>query len=270
MTRTLGIASWIAAALLWAGCDKTPSPRRGGPAPASKTDARPRQAPKQRASAERPERSTAELLANLGADDPGAADQAILELVKRGRRDPKVVKALARVLLGDDPLCAQDAAEALVRIGDTSVLPDVIAALRRPETREAARPVLKAVATRQAIPRLAPLVTDKDWYVRSAAIDTLAALGGPAALEALLPGLKAKDYRTRREIAAALGDIGGPRAAAALVQLLTDDSPRVTDEAARALRRLAGKSFGFRPFDPPDDRAKAIERWKQWAKAQSK
>ena len=245
------------ACLCWPGCRRLERSKPSEPSQTKDADA---------AQAEGAPRPLEALLADLGHDDPAVAASAVQALVANAKSDPAVATALIEVLRGDDAMRATDAADALVRLKDPSVLPGIIEALRLGEhRREAARTALLAIVTPQSLPALTPLLGDEQAYVRAAAVDAIASLGGDAAIDALTTGLGHDDYRTRRHIAAVLGDTGSTRVVPALVTLLSDPSPRVTDEAARALRRLSGKDLGFRPFDPPTNRRAAIEAWKKWA-----
>ncbi len=246
--RWLALAAAVCAA---AGCDKTPP----GPQPNAAVT-------KTAAAQAKPWK---ELLKDLGSDDAGAAATAVRALAAAGAANAEVVKALLEALRGDDPMRASDAANVLVAIHDTAIVPEVIDILRTPKSRESARAVLAAIATPQAIPAVAPLVMDKDAYVRSTAVDVLASLGGADALDALKAGLASDDYRTRRHIAAVLGDTKDKRVVPVLIELLSDPSGQVEEEADLALRRMSGKDMGFRTYATAEDRAQAIAAWKKWA-----
>ena len=68
-----------------------------------------------------------------------------------------------------------------------------------------------------------------------------------------------------RARAAHLGD-GHPDAVAipALIDRLEDDDPVVRLSAHTALRRRTGQQFGFLPWAEPDERARAVARWRSW------
>ena len=50
-----------------------------------------------------------------------------------------------------------------------------------------------------------------------------------------------------------------------LVRQLESDDPAVRFYAIEALRKLTGKTFGYRFYDDPDERRPAVERWKRYA-----
>ncbi|MBZ0102623.1 MAG: hypothetical protein K8I65_10735 [Thermoanaerobaculia bacterium] len=49
-----------------------------------------------------------------------------------------------------------------------------------------------------------------------------------------------------------------------LIEALTDEEPQVRSIAIQALKILTGQAKGFQPAAPPDQRAAAIARWRQW------
>lgn len=49
-----------------------------------------------------------------------------------------------------------------------------------------------------------------------------------------------------------------------LIEALADEEPQVRSIAIQALKILTGQSKGFQPAAPPDQRAAAIARWRQW------
>lgn len=48
-----------------------------------------------------------------------------------------------------------------------------------------------------------------------------------------------------------------------IVAQLDSDDPAVRSVAIAALKRMTGKTYGYRDFDPPHLRAEAIDRWEQ-------
>jgi len=206
-----------------------------------------------------------ELMGDLGGDDPAATSLAVVVLAERAKSDAATADGLVSVLCAQDARAASDAADALAKSGASHTAPKLIGALRQAHSRAHARVALRGVATRDTLPALTPLIGDDDPYVRETGIDLVASLGGVNAIDALTAGLATDDYRTRRHLAAVLGDTRDKRVAPTLVKLLSDSSPHVTEEAVYALRRLSGKNFGFRAHDPPAERAKAVEAWREWA-----
>jgi hypothetical protein len=62
---------------------------------------------------------------------------------------------------------------------------------------------------------------------------------------------------------------GDRRAAAQLIKDLESDDPAVRFYASEGLRRLTGETFGYRYFDPDEERQVAVERWQGWMAAQT-
>jgi hypothetical protein len=56
---------------------------------------------------------------------------------------------------------------------------------------------------------------------------------------------------------------GDRTAVADLVELLDSDDPAVRLMAITALQRLTGRTYGYRHYDPVQERNAAIERWVQ-------
>jgi hypothetical protein len=57
--------------------------------------------------------------------------------------------------------------------------------------------------------------------------------------------------------------------AAAMVKNLESDDPAVRLFAIEGLRRLTGEDFGYDYYADADQRAPAVQRWKQWLEMQS-
>jgi len=49
-----------------------------------------------------------------------------------------------------------------------------------------------------------------------------------------------------------------------LVDRLTDSQQEVRFFAIIALERITGQTMGYNYYDPPDERAAAVARWRQW------
>jgi HEAT repeat protein len=126
-----------------------------------------------------------------GADVPAADD--VVGWVKR--------------LKGDDLLAAQDAADALGRLGPkaAAAIPDLVGALERREVRRPATEALAAI--------------------------------GPEAVLALLGALDSEDYHAKNAAAEALVRIG-PKAVGPLIEVLRSPSPERRGRAADVLGRL--------------------------------
>lgn len=62
------------------------------------------------------------------------------------------------------------------------------------------------------------------------------------------------------------GERKDTKAVPLLVGRLSDTQSDVRLFAAISLRKITGKDFGWRAYDPADKRNHAIERWQQWIK----
>jgi len=221
--------------------------------------------------AAKPARGVEDLIKDLGNEDPAVSVKAIAELVAMGKT---AVPALMKVFLAGDELAAPDAADALGKIGDKSIAPDLIEALRQPNIRGWARDVLDKLVDKSMAPRFAKLLKEEkkegeeealvDPFVRNYAIEALGKLGGPEARTALVDLLTAEDYGTRRRAAAALGTMRDVQTVPALMDKLTDDCPWVSHEAWLSLKRITGQAIPFHAEGPPEDRRKSISEWRQW------
>lgn len=219
----------------------------------------------------RPDASVEALCQKLGNEDPAVSVAAIAELVKIGK---PAVPSLMKVFLAGDELGAPDAADALGKIGDTSIVPEMVAALKQPHLRGWARDVLDKLVDRTMAPGFIKLLKDEpregveevpvDLFVRNYAIEVLGKLGGRDALNALCDLLKADDYATRRRAAAALGLMRDMKAVPSLLERLTDDCPWVSHEAWLSLKTITGQAIPFKAEGPPEERRKSIAEWHAW------
>jgi hypothetical protein len=57
--------------------------------------------------------------------------------------------------------------------------------------------------------------------------------------------------------------------AAAMIENLEDDDPAVRLFAIQGLHRLTGQDFGYLYYASVEERAPAVEKWKQWLRDQS-
>jgi hypothetical protein len=55
-----------------------------------------------------------------------------------------------------------------------------------------------------------------------------------------------------------------------IVDRLEDEDEAVRLVAIESLKKLTGNEFGYRAFDPPYVRSKAVERWRSWLKERGK
>jgi len=59
------------------------------------------------------------------------------------------------------------------------------------------------------------------------------------------------------------------KAIAYLIDRLTDSDASVRLYAIMSLEKLTGETLGYRHYDAPEERAKAVERWRAWLKDQT-
>jgi len=184
----------------------------------------------------------------------------------------EAVAELRRRLRSDRAGSRWEAAEALGRLGDPRVVPDLVQALRDPHAfvRWAAAQTLGQIGGETAVPLLLPMLEDPDRLVRRSAVDALgyldtpavrqalrralhdsdatvrrnaieavARLGDAGAVDALSPALDARnDLWVRYSAAEALGVVGDHRAVAPLIESLQDHHVLIRRAAARSLGLL--------------------------------
>jgi HEAT repeat protein len=195
------------------------------------------------------------LIADL--PDYSQREAAIAELAKIGE---PAVEALIEALRGEDLRLYDPAAEALGKIGPKAVeaIPALIRSIRDHEERQgrlrgeelshwrrfvtAEQALLRiGIHTRPAVPYLATLAEDEDYYVRMRAMVALRQIGPDAqtAVQALVRQLFSKDETTRGLAADALGSIGrgAGDAAPALGKALSGASNNY-DRIGNALARI--------------------------------
>jgi hypothetical protein len=64
------------------------------------------------------------------------------------------------------------------------------------------------------------------------------------------------------------GNSKDKRAIPLLVDRLEDEDEAVRVATIESLKQITGKDFGYRSFDPPYVRAKAVQQWRQWMNEQ--
>jgi len=70
------------------------------------------------------------------------------------------------------------------------------------------------------------------------------------------------DQRIRAAVRAAKSD--DEKAVPYLVDRLEDSEEEVRFAAYMALKQITGKTMGWRYYEPPERRAEAVRRWRQW------
>lgn len=90
----------------------------------------------------------------------------------------------------------------------------------------------------------------------------LTALLAGCRAEPVKPDLRAVDAESRIAGIVAAGESDAPADLPLLVEALADDDPAVRLFAIEALERRTGRTHGYRPYDPPAARARAVARWR--------
>ena len=65
------------------------------------------------------------------------------------------------------------------------------------------------------------------------------------------------------------GERGRQEAVPLLVDRLEDEDEAVRFFAIQSLERITGESRGYRYYDPPGLRARAVRRWRSWVQARA-
>lgn len=130
------------------------------------------------------------------------------------------------------------AIDALIKIGSNSIEKLIKALEHQSETvRESAAYALGKIMDVNAIPRLLPLFSDKNIYVRIAAAHAISCKG-TVALKVLIDLLKDQNEAVREASTYALGEIGDEKTVPYIIEMLSDKDSFVKISAARALGRL--------------------------------
>jgi HEAT repeat protein len=139
---------------------------------------------------------------------------------------------------------------------------DALAALATPDDADVFAKFLslrpEAAETRQAVELLA--------LRRTAAVGLYRA-GGEAAKRTLRAGLKDPEALVRRTCAFGLGHLKDRESVPDLIAALSDQDTGVREKADLALQWISGQKTGFEPDGLPLARDAAIEKWKQWWRA---
>ena len=88
---------------------------------------------------------------------------------------------------------------------------------------------------------------------------------GPSG-EELYRKLQDKDPSVRIAAAVRAAELKDEKAVPHLVERLSDGEDDVRFFAYIALRKITGQTMGYRYYDPPQPRAEAIRRWREWMK----
>jgi HEAT repeat protein len=189
-------------------------------------------------------RAVEPLVAALRDSDWDVWQQAAAALISLG--EPSVFP-LMTALRSSDWDVWQRAAAVLISLGEPSVLP-LVAALRDSDrdVRCRAAEALGRLGDSRAVEPLAAALRDSDRDVRCRAAEALVSIGDSRAVEPLVAALRDSDWDVRCRAAEALGQLGDSRAAEPLVMALRDSSG-VRWLAAEALGQL-GDSRAAEPL----------------------
>jgi HEAT repeat protein len=138
--------------------------------------------------------------------------------------EEKAIKSLIASLEGEDRVVRREAIMKLVKIGQPTVRPLIIA-LREggADLRHMAALILGKIRDATAIPHLVGSMSDDDLRVRANAVLALGELGGEEALEALIAALRDESWWVRSCAADALGWSGDARAVGPLIEALKEE-----------------------------------------------
>ncbi len=110
------------------------------------------------------------------------------------------------------------------------------------------------------------------WYIFLAGLALAAGMAGCVASTpqggTLYQRLQSEDPAVRIDAIIQAGNRKDTKAIALLVDRLDDVLPDVRLFASISLRKITGKDFGWRHYDPPGLRDQAIGRWRKWVSKQ--
>jgi HEAT repeat protein len=159
--------------------------------------------------------------------------------------DPKAIPALRKAM--KDEHVENDvhiaAAGALARMGQGDGLSYLLAMLKTPNRVDqmGAAQESRMSQIKGTLDALLSLLTDRDEYVRAAAVEAVGELHDTRATLPVTKLLNDHDFRTRAAAVKALGEIRDPLAIPALRKLLKDPDPFFRQDVARVLKRLGDK-----------------------------
>jgi hypothetical protein len=108
---------------------------------------------------------------------------------------------------------------------------------------------------------------DKDLDERRRAVSALSHYRGAKVEEALIQALADWSPSIRSLAAADLGERKATTAIKPLLKVLEDTNPSVRETGVQALRKITGRSFGYKPDASDRKRTQAIERWRGFVAA---
>jgi HEAT repeat protein len=160
---------------------------------------------------------------------------------------PLLIKQLLELLHDEEILCHYAAQDALLRMGDTVIMPLVgyLSTHSQQAYLEPALTVAMGLAAPEFLPAALSLSGHHSLTVRVRAVALLGALGGNDVVNALIERLDDHEQEVRREAARALGALGHWPAASRLAAALRDPAWIVRRESALSLRALGAPGLLF-------------------------
>ena len=173
---------------------------------------------------------------------PSLAFAAAAVVNAAGEPSVSLTQARAADLQSSVPAVRANAAAALGRAGEKSVVPALIVALNDSEksVRCAAAKALGSLRDLRAAPALANALSDNNSNVRFYAAHALGEIADPKATDALLAALRDAEWSVRDEAAWALRQTGDARIAAPLAAMLKEKHAPVT-HIVWLLQQVGGK-----------------------------
>jgi HEAT repeat protein len=146
----------------------------------------------------------------------------------------------------------QEAAKALVSIGDAAFVP-LVAALRDEDenVRIWAMDTLKQMPPGHSLKPLLPALHDPSFQVRAQAVEAIGALGDLHSLAVLFPLLQDENDSVRMRACFSIGNRGSQKGYDALITVLHDPSPLVRRAAAINIGKVVDDASDKRPFFEP-------------------
>ena len=201
------------------------------------------------------------LLNALKYHDPVVRSEAVTTLLKiRDRKDinpdirqeivnalKKTIEFLVGALRNTDYNIRKNAAIALGKIGDKSIVPRLIKGLSDSywERRQGSAWALGYLKDPRVVYPLIKALGDEEGYVREAAAIALGEIGDSQAVEPLINALNDNYLNVCEAAAEALGKIGDSRAVEPLIKTLkTTIYESLRHKVATALSAITGKNFG--------------------------
>jgi hypothetical protein len=115
-----------------------------------------------------------------------------------------------------------------------------------------------------AVPVLLAALRREDPAVRAHAAYLLGVMRDRRTAEALAEAARDPVPQVRYEASAALLELGDDRGLDGLIEGLSDPDARLRSKSASVLEQRTGQRFGYAADDPPEERERAVRRWRTW------